>query len=96
MAFSQWMVPQLSLSAEAQLQHSLQVLREHGATNIKDTVELACSLAQQNAIQQAIIRQATAHIAELELVQLLRSYEKPLTLRQRLLDYLTRKLGRAD
>jgi hypothetical protein len=88
------MVPQLSLAAEAQLQHSVKTLQAHGATNIQDTVSLACSLVQQNAIQQAILRQATAHIAELELELLLGSSKRPPNPWKRLSQYLARKLGR--
>jgi hypothetical protein len=52
---------------------------------------LACSLAQQNMLQQTIIRQATQHIGELELIALLMEAppRRP-TLRQR----LARLLGR--
>ena len=67
----QWLVPQLSLSAEAQLLQNVHELQKHGPDNPRATVELACSLLQQNAIQQAIIRQATHRIAELEQAQFL-------------------------
>lgn len=65
---SNWMVPRLTLSAEAQLQSTLQTLDAHGAENPEETVKLAKALAQQNVIQQAIIRQAVGYVAELELV----------------------------
>jgi hypothetical protein len=71
MALADWMVPQLSLSAELQVRHSVDTLQTKGADNIEETVKLACSLVQQNAIQQAIIRQATGYIAQLELQILL-------------------------
>lgn len=71
MALADWMVPQLSLSAELQVRHSVDTLQTKGAENIEETVKLACSLVQQNAIQQAIIRQATGYIAQLELQILL-------------------------
>ena len=67
----EWMVPQLSLSAEAQLLQNVHDVQKHGAKNPHATVELACSLLQQNAIQQALIRQATHRIAELERTQFL-------------------------
>jgi len=71
MTLADWMVPQLSLSAELQVRHSIDTLQAKGADNIEDTVKLACSLVQQNAVQQAIIRQATGYIAQLELQILL-------------------------
>lgn len=63
-----WMIPRLSLAAEAQLQSTLQTLDSQGAANAEDTVRLAKALAQQNVIQQAIIRQAVAYVSELELL----------------------------
>lgn len=71
----QWLVPKLSLSAEAQLLQNMHDVQKHGPENPYATAELACSLLQQNAIQQAIIRQATHRIAELERLQF--SIESP-------------------
>lgn len=67
----QWLVPKLSLSAEAQLLQNMHDVQKHGPANPRATAELACSLLQQNAIQQALIRQATHRIAELEKSQFL-------------------------
>lgn len=61
-----WLVPELTLSAEAQLTQNLHDVQKHGVDNPHATVQLACSLLQQNAIQQALIRQAVHRIAELE------------------------------
>lgn len=65
----QWLVPKLSLAAEAQLLQNMHDVQKHGPENPYATAELACSLLQQNAIQQALIRQATHRIAELEKLQ---------------------------
>lgn len=65
---SEWMIPRLSLSAEAQLQSTLTTLDTHGADNPLETIRIAKALAQQNVIQQAIIRQAIGRISELELL----------------------------
>lgn len=65
----QWLVPKLSLSAEAQLLQNMHEVQKHGPANPHATADLACSLLQQNAIQQALIRQATHRIAELEKLQ---------------------------
>jgi len=67
-----WMVPELTLSAEAQLLQHVHDVQRHGPENPYATTELACSLLQQNAMQQAIIRQATHRIAELEKAEFLR------------------------
>ena len=67
MAWGKWMVPRLSLSAEAQLRTNLHVIERDGPANVDQLVRIACSLAQQNAYQAAIIRQATGHISALEL-----------------------------
>lgn len=61
------MVPRLSLSAEAQLRNSLTVIEREGPDNVPQLIKMACALAQQNAYQQAIIRQATGHIGALEM-----------------------------
>lgn len=66
-AWGEWMVPRLSLSAEAQLRSNLTVIEREGPDNVPQLVKMACSLAQQNAYQQAIIRQATGHIGALEM-----------------------------
>lgn len=68
MAPSDWMVPRLSLAAEAQLRDTLNTLDAQGIANPEDTVRLAKALAQQNVIQQAIIRQAVGYVSELELL----------------------------
>ena len=61
------MVPKLSVSAEAQMHHTVHVLQREGPENIDQLVKIACSLAQQNALQSAIIRQAIGHISLLEM-----------------------------
>lgn len=67
MALAEWLIPRLSLSAEAQLQSHLNVIRTEGPENVDQLVRIACSLAQQNAIQAAIIRQAIGHVGALEM-----------------------------
>lgn len=68
MSSTDWMIPRVSLSAEAHLQSMLTTLDTHGERNPEETVRFAKSLAQQTVVQQAIIRQAVGHIAELEMV----------------------------
>lgn len=85
-----WLVPQLSLSAEAQLEHNMRVMREEGANDIEGTVRIACALIQQNAIQQAIIRQAIGHISQLEMEAFLGDQPKRLRLLDRVRKLFTR------
>lgn len=85
-----WLVPKLSLSAEAQLEHNLRLMREEGHKDMEGTVRIACSLIQQNAIQQAIIRQAIGHIGQLEMEALLTDQSQRLRLFKGIRKFLTR------
>lgn len=67
MAWGEWLVPRLSLSAEAQLRSNVAALEREGRDNVDQLVRIACALAQQNALQAAIIRQAIGHISHLEM-----------------------------
>jgi hypothetical protein len=91
MTLAEWLIPKPSLAAQAQYRHTCDILRSEGRDNVDRVIDLACSLAQQNMLQQTIIRQATQHIGELELIALLMEAppRRP-TLRQR----LARLLGR--
>lgn len=71
------MVPRLSLSAEAQLRANISALQNEGPSNVETLVRVACSLAHQNAMQSAIIRQAIAHVGQLEMEQELRDRNLP-------------------
>jgi 1,2-phenylacetyl-CoA epoxidase catalytic subunit len=77
MALAEWMIPRLSLSAEAHLQYQIKTIKAEGPSHIQDTVELACSLVQQNAINQTLLRQAIQRVAELELTLLLMESRRP-------------------
>lgn len=90
MPLAEWMIPQMSLSAEAQLQNDLKALRTHGPTNIKDTVELACSLLQQNATHRTLLRQAVGRVAELEMILFLQEHPRRPSLLRRLKNMLRR------
>lgn len=77
MAWGEWLVPRLTLSAEAQLRSNVAALEQEGPDNVDQLVRIACSLAHQNALQAAIIRQATGHIAVLEMAMELGSRQRP-------------------
>lgn len=77
MSWGEWLVPRLTLSAEAQLRSNVAALEREGPENVDQLVRVACSLAHQNALQAAIIRQATGHIALLEMAIELGSRQRP-------------------
>ena len=91
MTLAEWLIPRPSLSAQAHYRHTCATLRAEGPSNIPQTIELACSLAQQNMMQQAIIRQAIYRISELELTSLLETSAPRPTFGQRLSRLLGRK-----
>ena len=71
MSWGDWMVPELSIAAAVQLEHGKRVLRENATKHPDQVANLACSTLEQTFLQQSIMRKATAHIAELELLMLL-------------------------
>lgn len=83
MAWGEWLVPKLSLSAEAQLRSNIAAIEREGPEQVGQLVKIACALTQQNAIQAAIIRQAIGHVSELELRVELGSSRKRPSLMQR-------------
>jgi hypothetical protein len=90
MALSEWLIPKPSLSAQAQLRHSVDTLRKHGPTEAHATTELACSLMHQLMLKDTLLRQAIHHISALELGELLAQRPK----RNRALDCILRWLPR--
>jgi hypothetical protein len=85
---SEWLIPKPSLSAQAQLRHSVDTLRKHGPAEAHATTELACSLMHQLMLKDTLLRQAIHHISALELGELLTERPK----RNRTLDRLLRWL----
>ena len=72
MAWGEWMVPELSLAAEAQLASAKHTLLQEVHQHPEQVAELAWASMQQAAMLQSIMRKATARIAELELAEVLR------------------------
>mgnify|MGYP006266437471 CR=1 FL=1 len=66
-SWGQWMVPELSLSAEAQLEAAKRDLMREVKHRPDEVAALAGSLLQQNALLRSILSNATAQIAEHEL-----------------------------
>lgn len=77
MPLADWLIAKPSLAAEAQLQHSVCVLRANGATEIEATVRLAEDLMRQNMHYKTLLNQAIAHISTLELAAFLREADAP-------------------
>ncbi len=71
MSWGEWMVPELSIAAAVQLEHGKRVLRDNATSHPDQVANIACSTLEQTFLQQSIMRKATAHIAELELLMLL-------------------------
>lgn len=71
MTFSDWMVPELSISAAVELENSKRIIRTHAQQQPEKVVDLACSAMEQAFLYQSIMRKATQRIAELEMTMLL-------------------------
>jgi len=74
MTWGQWMVINPSLQQELELERSIRCIAAHEDTAKVRT--LCASLMRQNWFQQQLIRQATGHIAKLELEGFLSSTSK--------------------
>jgi hypothetical protein len=88
MTWGEWMVITPSLQQELELERSIRCIAGHEDTAKVRT--LCASLMRQNWFQQQLIRQATGHIAKLELEGFLGSTSKRPGPIQRLLCALRR------
>ena len=61
----------VEFSVEEELQIENQARSVHRCTDIEQVTRLCSSLVKQNAYYQKLLRQATGHIAELEMIALL-------------------------
>lgn len=77
MTLSDWMVPNLSVSAELELENSKRVLRNHAESHPERVADLACSVVHHSYMQQSILRNATKRIAELEMTILFSKPQSP-------------------
>jgi hypothetical protein len=69
MSWGQWMVVEFSVEEELQIEN--QARSVYRCTDTEQVTRLCSSLVKQNAYYQKLLRQATGHIAELEMVALL-------------------------
>jgi hypothetical protein len=72
MGQADWMIPRPSLAAQAQLQHSLQVLQALYPREHAQVVSLAGDLMSLNMHYKTLLNQAIGHIMELEVAEVLR------------------------
>lgn len=87
MAWGEWMVVKISVEEELRLEASVRYI-QNSSESIA-IAKLCSSLLRQTYFQQMLIKQATSHIALLEMEQLLK---KPRSRRQALLRHLSRVL----
>lgn len=71
---AEWMIPRPSLAAQAQLQHSLQVLQATEPNEHAKVVSLAGDLMRLNMHYKTLLNQAIGHITELEVAAILHEH----------------------
>jgi len=69
MSWGKWMVVEFSIEEELQIESQARSVLQCGDT--KEVARLCSSLVKQNAYYQKLLRQATGHIAQLEMVAIL-------------------------
>jgi hypothetical protein len=62
----QWMIPDLSLSTQANLEASRRAIRKEGPNKPQETADHCAELLRLTVMQQQIIRSAARYILELE------------------------------
>ena len=62
----QWMVPDLSLSTQANLEAARRTIRKEGPSKPQETADHCAELLRLTVMQQQIIRSAARYILELE------------------------------
>jgi len=77
MSLAEWMIPELSVSAALELENNKRILRNHIHADPAKVAAIACSVMEQCALQQAIVRNATKRIGELEMVLFLSEASTP-------------------
>lgn len=77
MTLANWMIPDLSLTSELQLEAHKRVVRNNATERPEEVADLACTLMTHLTLQESILRKATHRIAELELQELLNTPQPP-------------------
>lgn len=68
MALAEWFIPELTDSAAFEVEKGKRILRDNVSEDPVRVAELACSLLEQAALQNSILRKAVHHVAELEAI----------------------------
>ena len=69
MAWANWLIPTVTLNDELRIETQVRALR--GCKDLQQIAELAVMLVRQNYLYSEIIKNATRHIAELEMREML-------------------------
>jgi len=69
MAWANWLIPAVTLNDELRIETQVRALR--GCKDLQQITELAVMLVRQNYSYSEIIKNATRHIAELEMREML-------------------------
>jgi hypothetical protein len=69
MSWGKWMIVEFSIEEELQIESQARSVLHCG--DQKEVARLCSSLVKQNAYYQKLLRQATGHIAELEMIAIL-------------------------
>ena len=69
MTWANWLIPTVTLNDELRIETQVRALR--GCKDLQQITELAAMLVRQNHSYSEIIKNATRHIAELELREML-------------------------
>ena len=75
MSWGQWMVVEFSVEEELRIESQARTVLHSGDS--EEVAKLCASLVKQNAYLSQLVRQATGHITQLELMQVLEGLDKP-------------------
>jgi hypothetical protein len=75
MSWGQWMVVEFSIEEELRIESQARTVLHCGDS--EEVAKLCASLVKQNAYLSQLVRQATGHITQLELMQVLEGLDNP-------------------
>jgi len=68
MALAKWFIPEVTDSAAFEIEKGKRIIRSNISAEPNSVAELCCSLLEQLALKDSILRKAVHHVAELEAV----------------------------
>jgi len=75
MSWGQWMIVEFSVEEELRIESQARTVLH--CADSQEVAKLCASLVKQNAYLSQLVRQATAHITQLELMQVLEGLDNP-------------------